>query len=80
LRGREGFGILSSSRRACEAGFNIFVEMKCLFFTTLEAVLKRWQSHEHRKLLSVTSDVGVASDACWVLRRSAECCTGAFDA
>jgi hypothetical protein len=32
LSGREGFGFLSPSRRACEAGFSTFQEMKCLFF------------------------------------------------
>jgi hypothetical protein len=34
LCGREGFGFLSSSRRACEAGFSVFVKVKRLFFTT----------------------------------------------
>jgi hypothetical protein len=37
LSGREGFGFLSPSRRACEAGFNAFVEVKRLFSTTPEA-------------------------------------------
>jgi len=37
LRGREGFGILSPSRRACSAGFGVFVEMKYLFSIALEA-------------------------------------------
>jgi hypothetical protein len=31
LSGREGFGILSPSRRACEVGFDTFVGMKRLF-------------------------------------------------
>jgi len=31
LKGREEFGILSPSRRACEAGFGAFEKMKCIF-------------------------------------------------
>jgi hypothetical protein len=38
LSGREGFGVpLSPSRRACEAGFDAFVEMKRLFSIEPEA-------------------------------------------
>jgi hypothetical protein len=37
LRGREGFGFLSPSPRACEAGFGVFMEMKCIFSTTPKA-------------------------------------------
>jgi hypothetical protein len=33
LSGRDGFGALSPSRRACEAGFGAFVEVKCIFST-----------------------------------------------
>jgi hypothetical protein len=33
LSGREGFGFLSPSYRACEAGFGAFGEVKCLFST-----------------------------------------------
>ena len=31
MKGREGFGILSSSRRACEAEFGVFVETEYSF-------------------------------------------------
>jgi len=36
LKGREGFEILSPSPRACEAGFGVFMEMKCSFSIALE--------------------------------------------
>jgi hypothetical protein len=36
LSGREGFGFLSPSHRACEAGFDVFWEVKCLFSTAPE--------------------------------------------
>jgi hypothetical protein len=36
LSGKEGFGFLSPSRRACEAGFSTFQEMKRLFSTAPE--------------------------------------------
>jgi hypothetical protein len=36
LSGREGFGFLSPSCRACEAGFGAFWEVKCLFSTAPE--------------------------------------------
>jgi hypothetical protein len=36
LSGREGFGFLSPSRRACEAGLSTFWEMKRHFSTTPE--------------------------------------------
>jgi hypothetical protein len=36
LSGREGFGFLSPSRRACEVGFDAFWEVKCLFSTAPE--------------------------------------------
>jgi hypothetical protein len=41
LSGREGFGFLSSSRRACETGFNAFVEVKWLFSTAPDAKKRR---------------------------------------
>jgi hypothetical protein len=41
LSGREGFGFLSPSRRACEAGFIAFQEMKRLFFTAPEVKKQR---------------------------------------
>jgi len=41
--------------------------MKYLFSIASEVDLKSWRSHEHQTLLNVTSDVGVASDAYWVL-------------
>ena len=31
LKGREGFGFLSPSHRACKAGFDAFVKMECIF-------------------------------------------------
>ena len=36
MRGRKGFGILSPSRRACEARFGAFVKIECLFFIMSE--------------------------------------------
>jgi hypothetical protein len=41
LSGREGFGFLSPSHRACKAGFNAFREVKHLFSTESEA--KKWR-------------------------------------
>jgi hypothetical protein len=41
LNGREGFRFLSPSRRACEAGFSAFVEVKHLFFTAPEVKKRR---------------------------------------
>jgi hypothetical protein len=41
LRGKEVFGFLSPSSRACEVGFNAFVEVKSLFFTAPEAKKRR---------------------------------------
>jgi hypothetical protein len=41
LSGREGFGSLSPSRRACEAGFSAFREMKCLFSTAPDTKKRR---------------------------------------
>jgi hypothetical protein len=41
LSGREGFGFLSPSRRACEARFSIFREMKRLFSTAPDAKKQR---------------------------------------
>jgi hypothetical protein len=41
LSGREGFGFLSPSHRACEAGFSAFQEMKSLFSTALDAKKRR---------------------------------------
>jgi len=35
LKGREGFGFLSPSHRACEAGFNDFEKMKHIFYIAL---------------------------------------------
>jgi len=32
LKGREGFGFLSPSCRACETGFGAFEKMKCIFY------------------------------------------------
>jgi hypothetical protein len=49
LNGREGFGFLSPSRRACEAGFGAFVEVKRLFSTTSEAKKRR-----RKEITSVT--------------------------
>jgi hypothetical protein len=43
LSGREGFGFLSPSRRACEMGFSAFREMKRLF-STMPDVKKRRQT------------------------------------
>jgi hypothetical protein len=36
LSSRGEFGALSPSRRACEAGFGAFMEVKCIFSTMLE--------------------------------------------
>jgi hypothetical protein len=44
LSGREGFEFLSPSRRACEAGFSAFLEIKRLFSTAPEA--KKWRRKE----------------------------------
>jgi hypothetical protein len=41
LSGREGFAFLSPSRRACEAGFNAFREMKRLFSIAPDAKKRR---------------------------------------
>jgi hypothetical protein len=41
LSDRERFGFLSPSRRACEAGFNAFMEMKRLFSTVPDAKKRR---------------------------------------
>jgi hypothetical protein len=41
LSGREGFGFLSSSRRACEAEFSAFREIKHLFSTAPDAKKRR---------------------------------------
>jgi hypothetical protein len=41
LSGREGFEFLSPSRRACEAGFGAFVEVKRLFSTMPNAKKRR---------------------------------------
>jgi hypothetical protein len=41
LSGREGFGFLSPSRRACEARFSVFREMEHLFFTAPDAKKRR---------------------------------------
>jgi hypothetical protein len=41
LSGREEFGFLSPSRRACEAGFSAFREMKRLFSTAPDAKKRR---------------------------------------
>jgi hypothetical protein len=41
LSGKEGFGFLSPSRRACEAGFSAFREMKRLFSTAPGAKKQR---------------------------------------
>jgi len=41
LKGREGFGFLSPSRRACEAGFSAFEKIKCIFsFAPVESLEK----------------------------------------
>jgi hypothetical protein len=44
LSGRQGFGFLSPSRQACEAGFSAFQEMKSLFSTAPDA--KKWRRTE----------------------------------
>jgi hypothetical protein len=75
LSARDGFGFLSPSRRACEAGFNAFWEMKCLFSTAPDAkkrrqtevteVIGRWTGHglcltgRVRSVLSVCAYLGI---------------------
>ena len=41
LKGREGFGFPSPSNRACEAGFDAFEKMKCIFSITLVGNLEK---------------------------------------
>ena len=53
---------------------------QCLRSTAREVNLKRWQSHEHQTLRSVTLDPRGTSNAWWVLWPNAVCCTNAFDA
>jgi hypothetical protein len=73
LSGREGFGVLSPSCRACE--FNAFQEMKCLFSTTpdmkkrrrteVTEVIGRWTGRDLcltervRSVLSVYARLGL---------------------
>ena len=57
LKGREGFGFLSPSDRACEAGFGAFEKMKRLF----SIGWKVWRSHgsvTHQTLVLAASDTG----------------------
>jgi hypothetical protein len=68
LKGREGFGFLSPSRRACEVGFDVFVEVKHLFSTVSEAE-------------SLDAGSGVTGRVRWLTLGAAQLdgCTGASD-
>jgi hypothetical protein len=75
LSGRKGFEFLSPSRRACEAGFNAFWEMKRLFSTAPDTkkqrrtevteVIGRWNGRDLcltgrvRSVLSVCACLGI---------------------
>ena len=59
MKGREGFGFLSPSHRACEAGFGVFEKMKYILSIALvgsldklrETLTGRWPwRHQTRSL------------------------------
>jgi hypothetical protein len=62
LSGRDGFEVLSPSRRASSAGFAIFVEVKYIFFTTPEDEIffksKRRKSEKKQMRKEVTGVTG----------------------
>jgi len=60
LKGREGFGFLSLSRQACEAGFGAFEKMKCIFFYCTGGKFGEVVG-THRTLAAEASDAGLAS-------------------
>ena len=59
MKDREGFGILSLSCRACDARFNMFVEMKCSFFVaseeSFEEVTRMFLAEKHLSDTMVSS-------------------------
>jgi len=61
LKGRESFGFLSPSRRACEAGFNAFEKMKHIFSIALMESLKSYGSVSHWTLVLAASGIDPAS-------------------
>jgi hypothetical protein len=68
LSGREGFGFLSPSRRACEAGFSAFWEVKRLFSTAPEA--------EKRRRKGVTGVIGRWIGRGWRIWSAHPACRG----
>jgi hypothetical protein len=69
LRGREVFGVLSPSYRACEAGFRRFRGLGMTNFLYAE-VWKKWRSRGSVSLKKHATDARNASDRCWVGRLS----------
>jgi hypothetical protein len=64
LRGREGFGVLSPSRRACEAGFRRFRGDEMLNFLYTEGY-KKWRGRGKHSM-----DTGHMGDRRWPWRLS----------
>jgi hypothetical protein len=85
LRGREGFGVLSPSRRVCSAGFGAFMEIKRLFSFAPEArkrgeVRECFSRNTRRTLVAAASNAGPASDVVSVEARVDVVVIGASDA
>jgi hypothetical protein len=60
-RVEKGLGFLSPSRLACDAGFGVFVEMKCLFSITPDARTRgEVVGNTHRTLATTASDADVS--------------------
>ena len=64
LKGREGFGFLSLSRQACEAGFGAFEKMKCIL--SIAPVGKLEKSRECFSLRKHSPDAGFWSTGRYV--------------